>query len=119
MHFQGGAPGNLHGLWDVSLQSAADGSLSVYLLDFLNGSSGVPVAAPPVPIGSWVHLEFRFRRAADATGEVALYQDGSLLIELTGLVTDDTDFGQWYVGNYADALAPPDSTLYVDDVTIK
>ena len=36
-----------------------------------------------------------------------------------GLVTDNTDFGQWYVGNFADALTPPGSTLYVDDVTIR
>ena len=118
MHFQGGAPGALHGLWDVSLQNASDGSLSVYLLDFLNGSLRVPDSAPAVPIGSWVHLEFRLRRAADATGEVALYQNGALLMQLTGLVTDDTDFGQWYVGSYADALTPPDATLYVDDVTL-
>ena len=32
--------------------------------------------------------------------------------------TDDSNFGQWYVGNYADGLEPADSTLYVDDVTI-
>ena len=50
---------------------------------------------------------------------MALYQDGALLLEVTGIVTDDTDVAQWYVGNLAKALTPPDSTLYVDDVTIR
>ena len=119
-HFQGGvAGGPLHNLWDISLRSADDGRLFAYLFDFLNAGIRVPNAAPAVPIGSWFHLEFRLRRASNATGEVALYQDGTLLMELTGLPTDDTDYGQWYVGNYADALTPPSSTIYVDDVTIR
>jgi hypothetical protein len=59
------------------------------------------------------------KRAADATGEVALYQDGELLIQATDLITDDSSWGQWYVGNLAQGLTPPDSTLYVDDVTLR
>jgi hypothetical protein len=73
----------------------------------------------PIPIQAWFQLELHLKRAADATGEVALYQDGQLLIDQKGLRTDDTSWGQWYVGNYADALTPPDFTLYVDDVTIR
>jgi len=119
MHFQGGAVGALHGLWDVSLGSAADGSLFLYVFGFLGAGVRVPDVPSQVPVDSWFHVEFRFRRAIDATGDVALYQDGALLMQLTGLSTDDTDFGQWYVGNYADALTPPDSTIYVDDVTIR
>jgi hypothetical protein len=64
-------------------------------------------------------LEFRLRRASNATGAAALYQDGTLLLELADLTTDDTQYGQWYVGNYADALSPRDATIYVDDVTIR
>jgi hypothetical protein len=120
IHFQGGTPGgSMHNLWDVSLKSNDDGTLVAYLFDFLNAGIRVPTAAPAVPIGSWFHLEFRLWRASNATGEMALYQDGTLLMELTGLPTDDTDYGQWYVGNYADALTPPASTIYVDDVTIR
>ncbi len=120
MHFQGGAPNALHGLWDVSLDVVEDGTLALYVFDFLRGTSRrVPAGvAPAVPIGAWFRVEFRLRRAADSTGEVALYQDGALLLTLTGLATDDTDFGQWYVGNLVNALTPPDSTLYVDDVAI-
>ena len=42
----------------------------------------------------------------------------AVFYEQTGIVTDTTDFGQWYVGNYVHQLTPPESTLYVDDVTI-
>ena len=119
MHFQGGSLGALHGLWDVSLASAADGSSFLYVFGFLGAGLRAPDTPRPVPIKSWFHVEFRFQRAADATGEIALYQDGAPLMQLTGLTTDDTDFGQWYVGNYADALTPANSTVYVDDVTIR
>ena len=119
VHFQGGSPGGaMHNLWDISLKSNDDGTLVAYLYDFLNSGIRVPNGAPPVPIGSWFHIEFRLRRRSNATGEAALYQDGTLLIELTNIQTDDTDYGQWYVGNYADALMPRSSTIYVDDVTI-
>jgi hypothetical protein len=33
-------------------------------------------------------------------------------------MTDPSNWGQWYVGNLATALAPSNSTIYVDDVTI-
>jgi hypothetical protein len=79
------------------------------------------VHAPPpdVPIGSWFHLEFRLLRAKDATGEIALYQNGTLIDERTGIVTDDTDFAQWYVGNLSFSMEGGSSSLYVDDVTIE
>ncbi len=119
LHFQGGDPaGDQHGLWDVSLINGSDGSLQLAVYDFLRGQMRLQQDPRPIPIGSWFHLEFYLARATDATGEIALYQDGQLLVEATALVTDDTEWGQWYVGNLADGLTPSESTLYVDDVTI-
>jgi hypothetical protein len=114
-HFRGGEPSSQHGLWDVSLVNGPTGKLSLRVYDFLGGRIG---DSPPVPIGSWFHIVFYLKRAKDKSGEVALYQDGSKVVDFTNLITDDTDWGQWYVGNYASALIAPDSTLYVDDVTI-
>jgi hypothetical protein len=119
IHFQGGDPSDQHGLWDVSLVNTADEDLEVVLFDFLGGVTRRPTTPTPVPLGSWFHLELYLSRAADATGEVELYQDGQLLIQASNIVTDDSDWGQWYVGNYADRLSPADYTLYVDDVTIR
>ncbi len=118
-HFQGGAPGQmLHGLWDVSLVSLSDGGVHVTFYDFLTRSAPDSSAVPPIPIGQWFHIEVYFKRAKDATGELTMWQDGTQALHLTGLATDDTDWGQWYVGNLATALVPPSSTVYVDDVTI-
>jgi hypothetical protein len=52
------------------------------------------------------------------TGEITLWQDSAMAGHLTRLAADPTDWGQWYVGNLADHLVPPASTVYVDDVTI-
>lgn len=119
VHFQGGDPSSQHGLWDISLVNGTDGELEVVVFDFLNSMARSPETPTPIPIGAWFHMEFYLKRAADATGEFALYQDGALLMEATNLITDDSNWGQWYVGNLAIGLQPPGSTLYVDDITIR
>lgn len=119
VHFRGGDPGAQHGLWDISLENRSDGALEAFVFDFLHGMIRRPSTPTPIPIGAWFHLELYLRRAADATGEIALYQDGRKLLGASNLVTDDTRWGQWYVGNLATGLTPADSTVYVDDVTIR
>lgn len=118
LHFEGGSPSDRHALWDVSLASSADGGLVLDLYDFERPQVHLPEDAPRVPIGEWFHVELFLLRASDDTGEVALYQDGELILELTDLSTADSDWGQWYVGNLANALEPSKSTLYVDDISI-
>jgi hypothetical protein len=117
-HFQGGVPNQTHGLWDVSLANLADGGLHLTLFDFLTGIAPDAGALPPIPVGRWFHIEVYFKRANDTTGELSMWQDSVEAVHLTGLKTDDTGWGQWYVGNFVTALLPPASTLYVDDVTI-
>jgi hypothetical protein len=120
-HFQSGTPGQtLNGMWDVSLASAADGGLSLYLLyDFTTSRLPPPAQTQwSVPIGRWFHIEVYFKRASDNTGELALWQDGTRLADLSGVETDSANWGEWFVGNLASALKPSLSTLYVDDVTI-
>jgi hypothetical protein len=119
VHFQGGDPSGQHGLWDISLVNGTNGALELVVFDFLNGVTRRSANRTPIPIGSWFHLEFFLKRAADATGEVALYQDEQLLLDVANLITDDSNWGQWYVGNLSSGLTPPDSTLYVDDVTLR
>jgi hypothetical protein len=120
MHFRGsdGSP-PLRNLWDVSLHRRDDGTFIPIVFDAIARDARMPATTIAVPIGDWFHLEFSWRRAADSTGAVALRQDGELVLELEGLQTDTTEFAQWYVGNLADSLTPSDSTLYVDDVTIR
>jgi hypothetical protein len=122
-HFLGDRPNtDDDGLWDVSLQTTDTEPLHLYVRDFLEGAAVVKVGTErvPVPIATWFHVEFRWRRATDETGTVALYQDGQLLWTETNRITDHAERSQWYVGNLADLMLPPEaSTLYVDDVTIR
>ena len=119
LHFQGAdvADGTTaHGLWDVSLANGSDGALHAVVYDFLR--TRLLQTSGSIPLGAWFHLEVFLRRAADAAGEFTLSRDGQVALDLTGLTTDDSLWGQWFVGNYATALSPASSTVYVDDVTI-
>jgi hypothetical protein len=119
LHFQGAdvADGTAaHGLWDVSLANASDGAIHAVVYDFLRAR--LLQTSASVPVGAWFQLEVFLRRAAGSTGEFTLSVDGQVALDLTGITTDDSLWGQWFVGNYATALSPPSSTLYVDDVTI-
>lgn len=118
-HFQGAPSGqSIHYVWDVSLANQSDGGLQVFFLNSLADAATPASAVPAVPIGRWFHLEVYFKRAKDDGGVISIWQDDQLAVHLTGLVTDDTDWGQWYVGNLAKGLSPPNLTVYVDDVTI-
>jgi hypothetical protein len=118
-HFQGGNAdaSSQHYLWDVSLVNGPTGELNLRVYDDLQNKSGDD--AQTAPIAKWFHIVFYWKRAKDTSGEVALYQDGTQVVDFTNLITDDTDWGQWYVGNLANALQPRESTVYVDDVTIR
>jgi hypothetical protein len=120
--FQGGdaAGAPLHPLWNVTLVNRSNGDLGLIAYTPLNGKVYPATPATSIPVDTWFHIEFFLKRARDTTGEVALYQDGVLLFDITGLITDDSSFGQWYVGNLVGSLAltPPASTLYVDDISI-
>ena len=120
-HFEGDPPDGSDqqwGLWDVSLELDADGALRPYVYDFLRPGIWSLPDSSEVPIGQWFHLEVYLRRASDPTGQFTLYLDGNLVLDLTDTATDDTEFGQWYVGNLAVTLGPSGNTLFVDDVTI-
>jgi hypothetical protein len=105
-------------LWDVSLGDTGDGGQELFIFDHRGGELLKGPERIEIPIGAWFHVEFRMLRAADNAGLVALYQDGVLLLE-SRRPTDDTSWGQWYVGNLADGRSPPESTVYVDDVSIR
>lgn len=127
LHFQGGTPGgNLPNLWDVSIETdEPSGNLRLYALGSArfgntpNSRLTQDDPATTLPIGRWFHVEFRFRRASDATGRISVFQDEKLILDRENLVTDDTEWGQWYWGSLANKLTPPESTLYVDDISIR
>lgn len=106
-----------HGLWGVELSQASDGQHRLSVYDFLHGRL-LSTSGPPIPIESWFHVVVYLSRASDETGQLTLIQDGSTVLELTALETDDSQWGLWWVGNYGPNLSPAQTTVYVDDVTI-
>lgn len=117
-HFEGWDGDTSHKLWDVSVATAG-GKLKLYLFDFLAGRQRPATRDLAITIQQWVHIEFELVRSAQAMGEVTLYQDDQLLLQVPNIVSDDSERAEWFVGNLADALVPPNSTIYVDDVTVR
>jgi len=117
-HFRGGSDlSSTDGFLDVSLvNSNGSTRLGVYGKD--HRPIGDVADSPPVPTQTWFRVQLFLRLGAGTSGEVALYQEGQQVFDLTDLATDNSAFGQWYVGNLGSGLKPPNSTLYVDDVTI-
>lgn len=110
----------LDGKWDVSLANNDDDELVPLLRGYVGDVPIMPSFDHPIPLDRWFSLSVRLRRESTETGVAALYLDGELLVERTDIITDDdSTWGQWYVGNLADNLDPPASTIYVDDVSIR
>jgi hypothetical protein len=119
-HFLGGtSEADSHPLWDISLVNRADGKLKLSVLNFLTGKyPAVSDDVGAVPIGRWFQLQIKIVRSAQPNGEVIVLQDGMVALHLTDLITDDTEWGQWYVGNYVKTLVPALNTVYLDDITM-
>jgi len=118
MHFQGFDGENLRGLWDVSIATTNSGALRPFVRGFRGQSALNAEEDVTLPTDEWFSLQFRLRREATPTGHVALFLNGELIVERRDIITDDSSWGQWYLGNLADNLTPTQSTIYIDDVTI-
>jgi len=118
MFFEGGDPENPTKLWDVSLGNAAGGSLYLYVYEQTPGIIHPANGMPAVPIGSWFFVEFYWKQATDGSGQVALEQDHVRVLDVP-VSAAAVGWARWHVGDLADALVPPDSTVYVDDISIR
>jgi hypothetical protein len=118
MYFNGSVDDELPGFWDVSIH-VVDGRNVLVVFDQQRGVRLVPPDGPDVPIGAWFHVEFRLRRGTDNDGLIELYQDGVRIYELDGIPAENSLWNQWYVGNLAAGRDPPESTVFVDDVSIR
>jgi hypothetical protein len=117
-HFQGDSTPEPR-MWDISLVNNQSGDLRLNVLNWLHVTLPDQSKFPPIPIGSWFHIEMFWKRATDNTGEVIVYQDSVIILQLTNVKTDtSTSMVQWYVGNLADSLVPHEITVYIDDVSI-
>jgi hypothetical protein len=120
-HFRGSQTGdgnNLMGIWDVNIIPHPDGSLVAHPYNYVTQTNLEEVTPVPVPVGSWVHFEVFLRKAADATGRIAVWQDGVLILDNPNVVTTQTDWVQWDAGGASDGVTPNPAVVYVDDAAI-
>jgi len=71
------------------------------------------------PTNQWVRVDVYYKRAADKTGQVIVWQNGQMLYNITKTQTvmaDETLF--WSVNHYSDSISPAPSTMYIDDAAI-
>ncbi|MDP8924330.1 MAG: polysaccharide lyase [Chloroflexota bacterium] len=83
-----------------------------------SGGGWWPQSVANLPVGRWFHLEVYYKKAADATGRVTVWQDGVRIIDLAGVQTANSSDLGWAVINYGQYTRPADVEIYIDDVTI-
>jgi hypothetical protein len=71
-----------------------------------------------VPVGQWFHLEAYYKKAADRTGRVTVWQDGVQIIDLANVRTANSSDLAWAIINYGQNTSPSDVTIHVDDAAI-
>ncbi len=86
--------------------------MSLYLYSKYNTPSSYSQVAPvTLPAGKWLHLEAYYLSATGPHGQIAIWQDGRLILQANDVVTSlggvagaDTH-PIWGIGNYTDHIA--------------
>ena len=121
IHFnssRSGDGGSVYPIWDLNLYPRADRSLVAHLFDYVTQTNIEESAPVPVPVATWVHFEVFLRKAADAAGEIAVWQDGVSILDDRNVATAATEWVQWNVGGSSTDVTPPTAVVYVDDAAI-
>ena len=110
---------DLFPIWDVNLIPRPDGSIIAHLYNYVTITNFEQVLPIPVPVARWVHFEVLLRKAADATGRVAVWQDGVPIIDVANIITAETDWVQWDAGGASTdlGLSAP-AAIFMDDAAI-
>jgi len=105
-------------LWDFNLYPGTDGNLLAHLYDSTAVANFDQASPIPVPLAKWVHFEILFRKSADATGRITIWQDGVQILDHANVVTAPNELLQWDVGGGSNDIAPAPAAVYFDDATI-
>ncbi len=108
--------GRQQSAWMVGVNSR-NGQMYLRLWDYFN-RRGHDQWTTPLPVGRWVHIEGYYRKAADNTGQVTIWQDGKQILHAANIKTIYTDNVHWSVINYGERLNPATVTIYADDAAI-
>jgi hypothetical protein len=117
-------------VYTINPELRSDGSMYVKLRskvgangEYVQPGSTSAMSNVALPIQTWVHLECFYRWSQAPDGRITCWQDGVLLWDVTGVVTEfDLPYNshprQWTVNNYANDTTPSTHTIYIDDAAI-
>jgi Polysaccharide lyase len=118
--------------WSVQVGNRRSGAMYLYL----NWWDGLTIEGPhrgefggrsfdqgvrDIPEGTWIHIQVFLRQSAAFDGQVIVWQDGIELFNVRDVRTrypDANGANEWSVNNYADAVTPSPTTIYIDDAVI-
>jgi hypothetical protein len=102
----------------LNVGNRGDGSMYLYLYNWQNRQA-FQQSVKNIPVGQWFKVEADYWCAADGTGRVTFWQDGTQLFDVQNV---QTRYGngdcQWSLDNYSSGLSPSTSTIYIDDAQI-
>jgi Polysaccharide lyase len=118
--------------WSLQVGNRGSGAMYVYLnwWDGLTiegphrsefGGRSYEQAGKDIPEGIWTHLQVFLRQSSAFDGQVIVWQDGAELFNLRDVRTRypaANGANEWSVNNYADAVTPTPTTIYIDDAAI-
>ena len=89
-----------------------------YLYD-QNANRAYAQAVKDIPVGRWFRIDAFYRCAADDSGRVTFWQEGTRILDASFVQTRYIDGDcEWSVNNYTDGLDSGSATIYVDDAAI-
>lgn len=109
-------------LWDIDLTRQGAGlELRVFHHTSTNnpglGEVVRPESSLAVPLERWFQVEAYLRAAPDDTGELMVWQDGTLLYDIRG-PSAPSEYLQWSAGSAAQALSQGQARVLIDDAAI-
>lgn len=71
-------------------------------------------------VGEWLHIEAYYKKAADDSGAISIWQKGKLILEKKGFKTLFSEDGTavWGIGNYTDYIVGGEAIIYFDDAIV-
>ena len=102
----------------LNVGNRGDGSMFFYLYD-QDARRTYAQTVKDIPEGRWLRVEAFYRCAADDSGRITFWQDGTRIVDVSDVQTRYGDGDcEWSVNNYTDGLDSGSATIYVDDAAI-
>jgi hypothetical protein len=105
--------------YDLQLVNVADGSLTLSLYDH-QSNADVPIVtpAPVVPVSYWFQIEAFYRNTQDDSGQLTIWLDGRMIVDVTGQPMAPTPWVEWDAVNVGENLTPSTAVMAIDDCAI-